>query len=353
MLKRHVAALLFFAFSAAAAPSIAPAVRSHVRVATSGDGYLVIWNEGESVYGVRLTREGHRLDSKSILIANGAAGSVVWNGTTYLVGYVTKSDAGEVVPVSAAGAVGSATLVASMSGGVVELASGPAATIAAMRARTVFLPPSDRTMLAIDTSPWSLLAAAAADQTFVHSGEFDGTIGWFVYDSAGREINGCCVYIGFPPREEPTGMAVASNGLGFLLLWTDAFERVYATPLTINGLGKKTEASIVSLADETSAPRAAWDGLQYVATTSVGRTLHLLRYGIDGKAIGSPIAVEAMRVGAAADITAHDDGRGAVAWIREGGDIRIGFFDAASLAAGAPFYNTTDVNRVSRRRAVR
>lgn len=355
MLKRlALGFLVLTALASLAAAAPGQLLRSQVRVATSGEGFLVVWNEGDHVRGMRLTPDGLRLDaSRGFVIAGGAVGSVDWNGSEYLVGYATPSKKAEIVAVSTHGTVGAPRQVASSDSGVVEIAAGPASTVVATYCRTVVLE-GDNVLLDSGVAPFAFLTVAASDHVFIVSGaSSDGFTSWRVYDRLGREINGCCLYIGLPTPENPTGLALASNGIGFLQLWTDAGRRLNASPMIMNGSGGKTPVSAVPFAKGVTSPRIAWDGLQYVATVSAGGTLEILRYASDGRLGGWPIAIEPMRVGESADVAAHDDGRGAVAWIRENGDIRVGLFDPASLASGAPFFATTDVNRAPRRRAVR
>ncbi|HUP63391.1 MAG TPA: hypothetical protein VNA69_23595 [Thermoanaerobaculia bacterium] len=334
------------ALLAAASPQAAE--RSNPRIATSGDGYLVIWNENDAIYGVRLNGAGHRLDSPR-LIATGSATDVVWSGGTYIVGYKASPKTIASVSVTANGDVGSAAVV------MENVRDCDAVELAATSTSLILSTGSGHRILSHATGEvreergayaCGPLAVAAGDDSFTISRVLDGHIIWRSYSAAGASITGCCVTIGDPPPEDPFALALASDGSNYFHAYTRA-----------NGLhasGQRQRILWSVLFDHPlGAPRASWDGAQYVVTVASDRTLHLTRFDASVVPLGSPIAVEPMRAGEAADIAAHRDGRGAVVWIRENGDVRAGLFDVASLAAGTPFKLMTDVNRSTRRRAVR
>ncbi|HYK05912.1 MAG TPA: hypothetical protein VE974_29485 [Thermoanaerobaculia bacterium] len=332
-------------------------------IATDGSGYLAVWSDTRSgnvhgvIYAARLSADGTLLDHTGIVIGNGQFAEVVWTAESWVVawldGYTTR-----IASVSREGVIGRQHALGPFLGLALALATNGKSVMLVTSGRMLFRFNLDLTLHsttvtgAITDAPNSVAITASGDQYLLalRSGP---TIVTQTVDASGG--------LSAPSRISDslgvTMVATASDGTNYLVLWSNEINELrgqYISPSNQEvGQARVLTENRAVRDGGVHAPSVVWRGNEFLSTYLVGHgfisgmNAEALRLGPGIEPVGSPAAFARISQSEPANLIAKSDGSGAAIWI-DGGRVRVGLFDAVSLAAGAPFYKVVSVANAPR-----
>jgi hypothetical protein len=330
------------------------ATASQVAVATDGKNYFVVWNDGRGgVFGARVAPDGTLLDPLNIFIGDGHSPAVVWTGQVYVVAWgANDSDTIWATRVGPDGELFESKKLADHRAGKLELAANEDNVIllsAGIEALAVVMDENLHVYLRrvltadgkqirdLDITPlrgrnhYLIVASTAGPGPNVYT-----------FDVSRIGAIGKAMLV--PHSDNTQEVSVASNGERYLIAFDRGREirtQVVTRENTLEGFGNtavSTPADVSTALAGVVSPRLAWRGGEYVMAYRLGESdrAQLLRLTVDGVPIGPPSTPFAATDDDFA-LTARRDGTGSVART-EGGRLRLGLFDSASLDSGAPFF---------------
>lgn len=321
-----------------------PGARNQPRIASNGDGYLVVWQDTNAglptILATRVAADGTPLDRTPILIKSGGThAEVVWTGNAYLVvwsqltalyGRSVSAD-GELGETHLAlqttqySGISSVTLASNGSNALVTTGMlGIAALIepTGERIGQFALEPSN------GSSDGSMAIASAGDEYLVAISSQGNVITQLV--SASGQAG--------PPLPVPglargSALAIATDGTQYLLVAASQtgvghlisrHNQLIGVPRTLFTDPLHTSFN----------PSLVWRGTEYMLT--FGQKLHALRIDSSGAAIGSPVHFATTTGSRNADTAARGGGRGAAVWIDHETRVLVGLIDNASITTASP-----------------
>lgn len=254
----------------------APGLRFMPKIASNGDGYLVVWHDrrgnASEVRASRVDRDGAVLDPESILIAtsSGAAISVASDGHDYLVSYSCNYSNTPGVCISRVGAEnGVALRAAAIEGRNGALASHGDGYVLVYQSGPVG---SEQPVLGLALDAEGVAAGAAfpiASSSFapvVAAGDGGYFVVWSTYEHLQGVLVSDTAVVGSPQRMTaaapswgpgPFSWSVTSSGSGFLVAWqqnTGVVNDRYTTEIRVAGI----DASGVAGTARAVAGANAW-----------------------------------------------------------------------------------------------
>lgn len=352
----------------AATPPLGPAVRLSeldsfgeqfaprevADIATNGDGYLAVWHNFETsrgIYGSRITAEGMVVDRVPLIFGAGALSGVVWNGRNYVVVYETGDG------VYAASLEDDGITVKQVPGalGHAEVATNGNTILVVTSMQQAFLLDRDlnvirehrvHTTIAQTASPVSVASAGAEYMILVVEANSFGAIVAERIDAEGELL----------PRQRLSpssgvyGATLASDGNDWLGVWRSG-PNLGGQVLTRDT--SRWAEQLIAVADPNEnfpdrslhTPSLAWRGNEYLLAYVHGgwdtpEELRLQRVDRSGNAVGSAVAISPIRWSDDADFAIRGDGSGAMIWVDDSASLRVGLFDATSIATATPFTKT-------------
>ncbi len=365
-MKNVLAVLLFFLTIPAVAASFAvrpevpisdpeygvvPSSRGGARIATDGDGYLVVWTDyragGEpAVWAARMRADGTLIDRTGLRVSGrGYAGPVVWTGSKYLIAYDEEP--------------GLRTYVRTMTrdavfGEPIEIANGPRARFGAMATNgtNVLLVHSEGAVL-LDlegnkrrnvglTTAQGIYnpRVAAAGSTYLVALALPHVTTQTV--SSAGEVGAVQT---LAQRERFSRVGLATDGDRFLVVWPD--QQLKSQFVGSDGTPVGTPQTLTTTLSNTEWPAAVWRDGEYFVTFSDTQEFghYSLRVNANATAAGEPKRID-RRLFADPELAAR--GRSGIAILR---DLRAGVFDDGSVAADAPFRKVIDIPIAARPQA--
>jgi hypothetical protein len=331
-------------------------VKETVDIATNGDTYFAVWSDIRAdrpeVYGTRITADGTVLDRAGLRLGSGAEPNVFWNGSAYVV--IWEWSGGLWAATVTDGKVDT-TYVADI--GIcpanLQVATNGTTSLATCGGRIYLL---DRQFRVIKETPLSLVAAVSSENSMaVASLGTDYLIA--VATPAGRIMTqrvdadgNLAPALTLSGSFSATDVDVASNGSEWLVVWAAA-DHIEAQRVTRNDTVTGEQQRVVQAnltistveARRLNTPSVAWRGSDYVLTYVRG-TFESARFHVTPVTLTpAPIASDLVnQVGHAyrndlPGIAVKADGSGAVIWLDPERRVRVGLFDAASIATPKRF----------------
>jgi hypothetical protein len=333
-------------------------------IATDGSGYLAVWSDTRNgeiegvIYATRLAADGTLVDQTGIVVGDGQFAEVVWTGQSYVVAWLDRYSA-HIAAVSREGVVSRQRSLGGFLGVELALATNGKTVELVTSGRRLFrfnldldLRSSNTTAPVADARN-SVAITARGDEYFIalRSGP---TVTTQVVDAFGD--------LSAPARIldslGATMVAVASDGTNYLVLWTNEINELrgqYVSPANQELGSARTLANDPAVRDgAVHAPSVVWRGNEFLSTYLAGpgfvfgMAAEALRIGAAGEPVGSPAPFARTHEMEQANLTAKSDGSGAAIWVDGERRVRVGLFDAVSLAAGAPFYKVVSAANAAR-----
>lgn len=325
-----------------------PGARNKPRIASNGDGYLVVWQDTNAglpaILGTRVAADGTPLDRTPILVKSGGThAEVVWTGQSYLVVWRELTALyGRSVNVD--GTLGETHLalqapqnfvissLALASNGSNALVTTGMLGIAALieptgeRIRQFAMEPSN------GSSDRAIAIASAGDEYLVAISSQDKVITQLV-STAGQAGPPLTI----PGLPRGAVLALATDGTRYLLV---AMSQTAAAQLISrdNQLIGTPRTLFTDPSYPAFNPSLAWRGSEYLLTfgRKNERELHALRVDTSGAAIGSPVLFATTTNFLNASMTARGGGQAAAVWIDHETRVQVGLIDNASITTTSP-----------------
>ena len=325
-----------------------PGARNRPRIASNGDGYLVVWSDTNAglpaILATRVAADGTPLDRTPILIKSaGTHAEVVWTGQGYLVVW-SELTALYGRSVSDSGQLGETYLAlqAPQNHGIsnVALASNGSTALVTtgMLGIAALLEPTGERIgqFALEPSNGSsdrAIAIASAGDEYLVAISSEGNVITQLVSAAGQ----AGPPLSIPGLPRGAALALTTDGTRYLLAATSQT----ATTQLISRDNQLIGAPRTLFTDPSYPafnPSLAWRGNEYLLTFGRNneRELHALRVDTSGAAIGSPVHFATTTEFGNAHMTAGSGGQAAAVWIDLETRVQAGLIDNASIGTGSP-----------------
>lgn len=325
-----------------------PGARNQPRIASNGDGYLVVWSDTNAglptILGTRVAADGTPLDRTPILIKSGGThADVTWTGQSYLVVW-SELFAIYGRSVSVDGVVGQTHLAleAPQNYGISGLAlasNGSNALVVTgnLGIGSLLEPTGERigqfAMTAANgSSDHSVGIASAGDEYLV---AISAPSGVFTQRVSASGQAGPALAV--PGIARGSALAIATDGSRYLLAGTsrDGAAQLISRDNQLIGAAQTLFTDPFYPAFN---PSLAWRDGEYVLTFSRKNEaeLHVLRIDGSGAPEGVPVLFATTTAFGNADLIARGGGQAAAVWIDHESSVRVGLIDNASVTTSTP-----------------
>ena len=335
-------------------------IRGFPRIASSGNGYLVVWSDHRSgtasLYGARLSADGTLLDPTGFLIAqNAGSAEIVWTGQTYVAvwGFVDKMMSVTISPVGVVGTPKAALEVPKYMGiAAFGIATNGSTILVATSLGIGSLLEADGTLIGHMTlGPQTNLlnagvgVASAGGEYLVAFGTSNGVVTQKV--SSSGQPSAPLLHEG---SQRGAFTAVASDGTNYLVV--SAVRAITGQLVSRDNVpigGMKTLANAYTVEGfefPSVGPSAAWRGGEYLVTYGQKNDTELfaVRVGQDATPLAAPVKFAESSYNREARLVAIGGGTGAAVWIDRGSLVQVARFDNLSIAANTPLAGAKPIN---------
>ena len=324
-------------------------------IATDGDGYLAVWGDtrrGNSIQVARLAADGTLLDKAGIRLGDGYFAQVIWTGESYVVAW-RYTEGVWMAKVSRDGVVSGARLVVEGPGGPdVALATTGRTIAVAMSGGPLVLLDLDLSVLArvaigAAPSPQNTLGIAASRNQYLVAFAREAGV---LYTQTATDTGARAPSEPLVAAGGASGVSVASDGTSYFVVWTTATSELQGQFVSTENVTVNAAATFASDGPVTGenarvvqSPSVIWSGGEYLVTYFVGGAFFLpqdvraLLVSRSGEPAGSTDRFGSTTGLDHANAAAKSDGSGAVVWTSSDHRVRVGFFDATSIATRDPF----------------